>query len=361
LGEVINKTKDGRFLGWYVRYVDADGKRKQRASHQPTREAARRYLVEIEARIARGHLGIPAPAAPSPTVAELCERFLSEYSRPRIKDLTQYRIHAGKCLRRSLPLLGQCRADSLQLADLIKVRDTLARTRSPATVRSALDYLGTMFNWAVGQKLMPGNPLRGIERPMAHPAIDYFTREEVAAILRAAAERAAAGRLLDKLLAACVHLALHTGLRKGELLGLRWHDLDLDTLRLTVARSYQALPKSGQARHLRLPSQCVPILQAWRPACPPTRDGLVFPIPRGGGCNTHALLGLPALLAAALVRAPAHPWHACRHTYASHYVMQGGNLLALQKILGHHDLKLTMIYAHLAPDFLGAEMERLKY
>jgi integrase len=361
LGEVLAKRKGGRFVGWYIRYIDVDGKRKQRASHQPTRDAARRLLVEVEARIARGNVGIPERAAPSPTVAELCERFLTEYNRPRIKDLSAYRVHAAKCLRRSLPLIGRRPADSLQPADLVRVRDALSRRLSPATVRSALDYLGTMFNWAVAGKLILVNPLRGIERPTAQTAIDFFTREEVAAIFRSAAARAEGGRLLDKSLAACVHLALHTGLRKGELLGLRWQDLDLDTLRLTVARSYKALPKSGKARHLRLPSQCVPVLAAWRPSCPTTPEGLVFPIPRGGGSKTHALLGLPALLAAAGVRAPAHPWHACRHTYASHYVMQGGNILALQKILGHHDVKMTMIYAHLAPDFLSAEMERLKY
>ena len=40
--------------------------------------------------------------------------------------------------------------------------------------------------------------------------------------------------------------------------------------------------------------------------------------------------------------------------------MQGGNILALQKILGHSDIKMTLIYAHLAPDFLGTEMNRLK-
>jgi site-specific recombinase XerD len=41
--------------------------------------------------------------------------------------------------------------------------------------------------------------------------------------------------------------------------------------------------------------------------------------------------------------------------------MQGGNILALQKILGHSDVKMTTMYAHLAPDFLGTEMDRLQY
>lgn len=44
--------------------------------------------------------------------------------------------------------------------------------------------------------------------------------------------------------------------------------------------------------------------------------------------------------------------HVLRHTFASHFMMNGGNILALQKILGHSDIKMTMRYAHLSPDFL---------
>jgi site-specific recombinase XerC len=72
---------------------------------------------------------------------------------------------------------------------------------------------------------------------------------------------------------------------------------------------------------------------------------------RGGG----------ELLAAASGRQHPRPWHAMRHTFASHYVMAGGNLLALQKILGHADLKMTTVYAHLAPDFLADEMNRVTF
>ena len=58
MGEVIRKTKNGRPLGWYIRWVDLDGKRKTRASKQPTFAEAKRMLVEIEARVARGKLGV---------------------------------------------------------------------------------------------------------------------------------------------------------------------------------------------------------------------------------------------------------------------------------------------------------------
>jgi integrase len=163
------------------------------------------------------------------------------------------------------------------------------------------------------------------------------------------------------MLACCALLALRTGLRKGELLGLRWRDLDLDTRRLTVARSYRSTPKGGKARHLSIPAACLPGLRAWQPECPPTAEGLVFPVVNGGSWSHKAMLGLPKLLQAAGVRVPAHPWHAMRHTFASHFVMQGGSILALQKILGHSDVKMTAIYAHLAPEFLGTEMDRLKF
>lgn len=54
-----------------------------------------------------------------------------------------------------------------------------------------------------------------------------------------------------------------------------------------------------------------------------------------------------------LHRASARPaYHVLRHTFAAHFMMSGGNILALQKILGHHDIKMTMRYAHLAPDHL---------
>jgi hypothetical protein len=53
MGENVKKTKGGKFVGWYLRYVDIDGRRKQRASKQPTYAEAKRMLVEIEARIAR--------------------------------------------------------------------------------------------------------------------------------------------------------------------------------------------------------------------------------------------------------------------------------------------------------------------
>ena len=359
MGDIVRLVRNCKFVGWYVRYKDTDGRRKQRASHQPTKELARRYLLEIEGRVARGAIGIPEISQPALTLTALCERFLKEYTRPRLKDLAQYRGDALTCLRRVLPLLGDRPAGSLRPADLSRARDELAKLYSPASVRVTLAFLGTVFSWAVKQSILQLNPVKGVERPVSESVVEYFSRDEVAALLTLGAQLAAQGKLADQLLHACAHFAVHTGLRKGELLGLRWPDLDLDSRRLTVARSYKTAPKSGKTRHLRLPAACVPVLRSWKPSCPAT--GLVFPVRRGGEHSHKAMLGLPRLLAAAGCRVPLHPWHALRHTFASHFIMSGGNLLALQKILGHSDVKMTMIYAHLAPDFLGTEMDRIKF
>lgn len=358
LGEIIRRIKNGKFLGYYLRFYER-GRRRVLASKQPSYAEARRMLLEIEARIARGERGIPERRTEL-TLTELFERFLVEYSRPRIKDLATYRAHTRWVLGNLLPSLGRLPASQIQRADVIRARDALGRSRAPGTVCNTLDRLSVVFSWAVREGLVPLNPCHGVERPRAEPSLDFLSREEVQRLIEAAKERSSTPS--GHRLYVGIMLAVHTGLRKGELLGLRWADLDLDTSRLTVARSYQGTPKSGKARHLRIPSELTPILAEWRAACPRSPFDTVLPVGRSlGGASRNRMLGLPELLSEIGLRKVRHPWHLLRHSFASHFVMSGGNLLALQQILGHSDVKVTMIYAHLAPDFLGHEMERVSF
>ena len=80
-----------------------------------------------------------------------------------------------------------------------------------------------------------------------------------------------------------------------------------------------------------------------------------------GRCNRDYDDGLLALLRRTGSHIPKKPWHAFRHTFASHYIMSGGNLAALQRHLGHHSIQQTMAYAHLAPDFAAADLARLDF
>ncbi len=360
LGEVIRRTKNGKFLGFYLRWYEG-GRRRQLASKQPSHAEAKRMLTQIEARVARGEAGIPEPRAPWPTVGELIERFLHEYSRPKIKDPVRYRYVARSVLKKAAPLF-LLTTEKVQAADIVRLRESLTRRYAPGTVGNVLRQLAKVFAWAVTLDLAPRNPCQGVERPTAAPALDFLSREEVRTLLEAAEARIGTTPMAHKLYVA-IAIAVHTGLRKGELLGLRWTDLDFETQRLTVARSYRGTPKSGRIRHLRLPRELDPVLKLWRPLCPPSPDNAVVPIGRSesrvGG--PECMLGLRELLSSIGLRRFAHPFHVLRHTYASHFVMAGGNLLALQRILGHQDPKITMMYAHLAPDFLGEQMNLVSF
>jgi integrase len=174
--------------------------------------------------------------------------------------------------------------------------------------------------------------------------------------------------LVARAVEATIAVALYCGLRKGELYGLRWRDIDLDAGRLTVARSYRLAPKSGKVRHIPINAELGPLLRLWGDVCPATTEGLTLPVPSPERGQWHMGrhdddLGLPALLEAAGCHAPAdgRPWHMLRHTFASHFMMSGGNILSLQRLLGHSTLTMTMIYAHLAPDFMQAEIARMSY
>jgi integrase len=359
MGEVIRRTKGGKFLGYYLRFYDR-GRRRMLASKQPNHALARRMLLEIEARIARGEAGISERRPNFLTVAELIEKFLREYSRPKLKNTEQYRARAKTLLLRHTQPLLPLRLDKVLPADITRLRDALLRRLAPGTVKNIVAQLGTIFEWAQKQALCPRNPCRGIEQPRPARSLDFLSQKEVTALLIAAAQKT---NMKGRMLHLGIALAVHTGLRKGELFGLRWSDLDLDTRRLTVARSYRTTPKNGQARHLRLPQFLVPLLQTWRERCPPSPDGTVLPLGAGDFKvgSRNAMLGLPRLLSDVGIRLLPHPWHLLRHTFASHFVMQGGNILSLQKILGHSDLKMTLVYAHLAPDFLLGEMDKVRF
>ena len=366
MGDIIRKKKNGRVLGWYIRWVDLDGKRKQRASHQPSYALAKRMLLEIEARVARGKTGLIEPdPQPALTVAELCERWLTECGSPKVKDLQRYRATAQTSLRRSLPHLGTLPIGSLSRLHIERVRDLLAQRYRPNTVRAALRPLGTCLSWAVRQGLLPSNPTQGVELPRRENSLEYLSQEEARRLLSESERKA---RSTDEPTTFCravaIALALRLGLRRGEIFGLRWHDLDLHHGRITVSRSYQLAPKSGKPRHLPLPQSLVPLLTDWQSRCPRTTERLVCPVRnRGiwGMSSRRATHGLPQILRAADCPALLRGWHALRHTFASQFVMQGGNILTLQKLLGHADIAMTLIYSHLAPDFIAGELDRLKY
>lgn len=363
---------------FYLRFIDTDGTRRMVAAKGATRrEDARAQLNAIERRIFEGVVGVPQPAPADPaaeqrrtvTIRELGDLFVEKFTGPRIKDPEDYRMEAKSVLTvRVYPTLADYSAASVTSLDVEALRDKLAEDYAPATVNNTLNTLSKLYGWATKQKLIDcPNPVRGVERPRADDsepidATKYLSRDEAAALLEYA-ERWGGCFVLEptaREIYPMIATALYAGLRKGELYGLRWTDLDFDRGQITVAKSYDGKTKSGKTRHVPLVARLAPVLRAWRDR--PGRDasGLVFPI-QGRMGQAYETRGLGAMMLAAFGREPPKVWHSLRHSYASHFVMVGGSILSLQKLLGHADIATTMVYAHLSPDHLAAEAARLDF
>ena len=194
------------------------------------------------------------------------------------------------------------------------------------------------------------------------------TGEEVRHFLAAAA---AEGRLAYVLFA----MAIYTGMRQGELVRLRWSNVDLDRRLIVVAEGFSGSTKSGELRHVPILDPLLPILREWRDEHPGTlvftnRDGR--PIQESARIFQEVLHRV--LDAAGFERPvakepdPEQPrrrrqhvicFHDLRHSFASHWVLNGGDIYRLQRVLGHANVSMTMRYAHLAPDVFVSDHARL--
>ncbi len=142
-----------------------------------------------------------------------------------------------------------------------------------------------------------------------------------------------------------VLLAMNTGLRRGELLSLRWDDVNLSSGMLTV-RAEKA--KSGRTRHVPLNAEASRVLTAW--SAQNDRAGEVFAV----SDIKRAWSSLIARAGLVGVR-----FHDLRHHFASKLVMRSVDLNSVRELLGHADLKMTLRYAHLAPAHLAIAVARL--
>lgn len=150
-------------------------------------------------------------------------------------------------------------------------------------------------------------------------------------------------------------MALHTGLRRGELFQLRWRDVDLTRALVTVQG---ATAKTGQTRHVPLNTDIVTVLQDWRPA-KPAAEAFVFPGRVEGEALDDIKTAWAAIVGPKAANIQAFRFHDCRHTFASRLVMAGVDLNTVRELLGHSDIKMVLRYAHLAPEHTAAAVAKL--
>lgn len=167
---------------------------------------------------------------------------------------------------------------------------------------------------------------------------------------------------IKKLLRSCtkglfpfVYTALNTGMRKSELIYLRWQDIGLDNREITVCSRQNWQSKSGKSRTIGINDNLFKFLKKYKHQkseyvfC--TKDGnlLVNNLNRRLR-NATKRAGLSDICI-----------HTLRHTFASHLIMAGVPLVTVSKLLGHAEIKTTMIYAHLSPQHLKDAVNQLSF
>jgi integrase len=230
----------------------------------------------------------------------------------------------------------------------------------PKLTLNALTLLHQVFEFGRRHGWCQTNPCAQVDRPVIEGDTDirFLAIDEVEALIRAAPGDTALGRT-DQVL---FLTAAMTGLRQGELLGLRWRDVDWTTGRLRVRQNYVrghwGTPKSRRG------SRSVPMVDRlagelerhFQRSAYQAADDLVFAHPESGNVLDHS--GLVRRFKKALRAAGVRDarFNDLRHTFGTRMAAAGVPLRTLQEWMGHRDFKTTLIYADYAPSSHEVEM-----
>lgn len=303
---------------------------------------------------------LQTPGNPPVSLRELIEAYLRSYDG---RDRTR-----PQCLARWAALLGDRPFAQIQDDELYRAWEAIAAEparlyagrdaggqrierakgkRSPATCNRYLAAIAAVFTWATKRRLTPRaweNPARKIERlPERNQVVRFLSPEELKRLLEAC--RASSWPRLYLL----VLLALTTGARRGELLGLTWADLELER-----AIAHLRETKNGQARALPLTPAVLEELRRFASARP---EACVFPS-RGHLSRPRAFESswYVALKAAGIRR---FRFHDLRHSCASYLAQNGASLLEIADVMGHRQLAMVKRYAHLTTDTKAKLVNRI--
>ncbi|MDP2873046.1 MAG: site-specific integrase [Bacillota bacterium] len=296
-------------------------------------------------------------AGRTPTVAAFAELWLAG-----VKHSVAYESYRGYSVnvhRHIVPFLGELRLKDLSTAHVHAfLGHLLEQGLSPSTVQYVRAVLRMVLERAVDDGLMPRNVVSKVKSPKIERR-EMLTLDEPQA--RLLIEQAAETRLT-----APVVLGLMCGLRRGEICGLRWRDLDLEREEASVVQTLQRqtgeglvvqpTKSSGSQRSVSLPPSAVAHLRKWRgrqreerlAAGPAWRGGdHVCTTPTGGPLDPCGLSKSFRRLADSLDLPPVR-FHDLRHTYAHLSRRAGVDFKLIQRALGHATAAFTLdVYGHI--------------
>jgi integrase len=318
---------------WWICYFDANGRRhRERAGSK----GFARKLYEKRKTEIREERFFP----PQRRRTVLFEELLENYQRACTG------AHRGEAwgperYRRLSQAFGSQPAAAITPIAIEVFRDQLSRDHAPATVNRHLQLLRAIFLRGVRDGKVESTPTNGVKLYRENNRRDRYLADREEHLLLSA---------LPQWLHPVVTVALHTGMRKGELLKLKWADVDFLSGTITVRT-----PKSGEDEHLIMNDTVRRTLMELRKSRPNNvpltsralsdRGGYVFTAPEGGYIHSLNRYWYPALRRAGI---EDFRFHDLRHTFASRAAMSGVDLYTLQALMRHRSPQMTQRYAHLS-------------
>jgi integrase len=347
-GNVLKRTwtYEGRErTAWgYTFRVDKAQHRRQgfgsRAEAQDALDAAREAILHPAPVMVES-----VPVAPGMTFGEACDRYLKAKARKRsLAEDTRIVKHLKAELGEQTPLadITAARISAYKGRRLAVTKSKRGEPLSAASINRPLALLRCLLTMAAREwEVLATVPTIRLEQEPEGKVV-WIEADAEQALLDAAR----ASRNPD--LYALVLLAVETGMRCGEVLGLEWARIDLSRGIITLA---SRSTKSKRRRDIPMRQAVYDLLAARE-----DRTGHVFARREWDSYRTAF-----ETIAAKVVTAPeGEPltFHGLRHHFASWFMMRGGRREALSKILGHATMAMTDRYAHLSPDYLRSEMAK---
>jgi len=323
----------GAFFG---SWTDLSGHRRKRKLEASTLTQARTLLAAEKMRVEKARtLGYVPPG--DETFSEIIPRYL-KHQKARITPQAYERsrgIVEGH-LREAFGLLRLANIRKMNIQHYITKR---CGEVAPASVVKELNVLKHLFGLAVDWEIVPLNPCHGIKPPRV-PAgrVRYLQPTELRAVLEACPDW----------LRPVIALLVATGMRRGEVLGLRWLDVDRKGNRILLPQT-----KNGEGRIVylnRIAGEAIDSLPLGR------STDYVFSAQQG---VTPEAVSMAFSRACHIVGIEDFRLHDLRHTAASWLRMQGADIHTVAQLLGHKDLRMAARYQHLSPAFLAEAVAKL--
>jgi integrase len=296
-----------------------------------TRTQALAALSAIKTREEKARiLGVKASSDIS--TADLLGRY-KQHQKARLRATTFERLDGIlETLKKHLPERARD-VNRRIVQDFITARTV---TVAPGTIQKEMAVLKHALKLAVEWELLRENAAIGVRLPrVPEGRTRYLTPAELKAVLEAAPEW----------MRAPIALAAFTGMRRGELLSLRWLDVDIPNRRVYLPET-----KNGTLRVVVLNDLAVQVLASLKQGAP---ADLVL----SGVHPQHLTVYTRRIFAKLGIREAS--FHSLRHTAASWLVMQGVDLYAVGQVLGHKTPRMTQRYAHLSPHYVAGAVQKL--